>query len=72
MLDETNLLGIYFSGALVAACVALVMLVIVRWMLRRIGFYRFVWHPALVDIALFGILWCLSAWALPILARVLA
>jgi protein AaeX len=72
MLDEVNFLGIYLSGALIAAGVAWVILMIVRRPLRWIGFYRFVWHPALVDIALFGILWCLSAWALPILARMIA
>lgn len=72
MLDEVNFLGIYFSGALVAAGVAWVVLMIVRRLLRWIGFYRLIWHPALVDIALFGILWCLSAWALPILARMIA
>jgi protein AaeX len=72
MLDEVNFLGIYFSGALVAAGVAWVALMIVRRLLRRVGFYRLIWHPALVDIALFGILWCLSAWALPILVRMIA
>jgi protein AaeX len=72
MLDEFNFLGIYFSGALVAAGVAWIMLMVVRRLLRWIGFYRLIWHPALVDIALFGILWCLSAWALPILARMIA
>ena len=72
MLDEVNFLGIYFSGALVAAGVAWVALMIVRRLLRWVGFYRLVWHPALVDIALFGILWCLSAWALPILVRMIA
>ena len=72
MLDEVNFLGIYFSGALVAAGVAWIALMMVRRLLRWIGFYRLIWHPALVDIALFGILWCLSAWALPILARMIA
>jgi protein AaeX len=72
MLDEVNFLGIYFSGALVAAGAAWVALMIVRRLLRWVGFYRLIWHPALVDIALFGILWCLSAWALPILVRMIA
>ncbi|HEY3654354.1 MAG TPA: DUF1656 domain-containing protein [Steroidobacteraceae bacterium] len=68
MMDETNLLGVYFSDALVAACLAWVVLAILRRPMNRIGFYRCVWHPSLVDIALFGVLWCLSAWALPMLA----
>jgi hypothetical protein len=72
MIEEANLFGVYFSGALVAACVAWVALVILRRPLRWIGFYRFAWHPSLVDIALFGILWSLSASALPTLARLIA
>jgi hypothetical protein len=72
MMDEANLLGVYFSDALVAACLAWVVLAILRRPLRWVGFYRCVWHPSLVDLALFGILWCLSAWALPTLARMLA
>jgi hypothetical protein len=72
MLGEANLLGVYFSDALVAACLAWVVLAILRRPLSWIGFYRFVWHPSLVDIALFGILWCLSARALPTLARMMA
>jgi hypothetical protein len=72
MMDEANLLGVYLSNALVAAALAWVALAILRRPLNWIGFYRFVWHPSLVDLALFGILWCLSAWALPTLARMLA
>jgi protein AaeX len=72
MMDEANLLGVYFSDALVAAGLAWVVLAVLRHPLNRMGFYRCVWHPSLVDFALFGILWCLSAWALPTLARMTA
>jgi hypothetical protein len=72
MTEEANLLGVYFSDALVAACLGWVVLVFLRRPLRWIGFYRCVWHPSLVDLALFGILWYLSALALPTLAGMVA
>lgn len=72
MINEANLLGVYFSDALVAAALAWVVLAILRRPLHWIGFYRCVWHPSLVDLALFGILWCLSARALPTLAGMMA
>jgi hypothetical protein len=72
MMEEANLLGVYVSGALVASCMAWVALAILRPALRWVGFYRLVWHPALVNIALFGILWGLCAWALPLIARMIA
>jgi hypothetical protein len=71
MMDEANLLGVYFSDALVAAGLAWVLLAILRRPLNWIGFYRFVWHPSLVDFSLFGILWGLSVWALPALVRMM-
>jgi hypothetical protein len=71
MMGEANLLGVYFSDALVAAGLAWVVLAILRRPLNWIGFYRFVWHPSLVDFALFGILWGLSVWVLPALVRMM-
>jgi protein-S-isoprenylcysteine O-methyltransferase Ste14 len=72
MINEANLLGVYFSDALVAAVLGWVVLAILRRPLHWMGFYRCVWHPSLVDLALFGILWCLSARALPTLAGMMA
>jgi len=61
MTADLNILGVFSSGALAAATVACVMLLILRRILRWIGFYRLVWHGNLVDIALFTILWCLTS-----------
>ena len=59
---EVNLSGVYFSAALAAAALAVVAFLLVRRILGRIGFYRHTWHPNLVDVALFIILWGLSSW----------
>jgi protein AaeX len=72
MIAEINLFGVFLSGALVMACLAGVALLIVRYALFRIGFYRFVWHRNLVDLALFVILWAAVAAASPILTAAIA
>ena len=61
---EANLFGVYFSGALVSAVLAVIALLILRRILGLIGFYRHAWHPNLVDVALFVVLWGLSTWVL--------
>jgi len=68
MIADTNIFGVFFSGALTAASIASIVLLILRHVLRRIGFYRLVWHGNLVDIALFTILWCLTTFLLPIIS----
>lgn len=68
MIAEINILGVFFSGALAAAFLAGIALLILRRILRWVGFYRLVWHRGLVDLALFTILWSLSATVLPVLS----
>lgn len=57
MLAEVNLFGVLVHGGLVAAFMAGALLLLLRKALARIGAYRLVWHPALVDLALFTLLW---------------
>jgi hypothetical protein len=57
VIAEANIFGVYFSGALIEALAAFIALMIVRPLLRWLGFYQIVWHRRLVDIALFVILW---------------
>jgi hypothetical protein len=45
------------SSVLVSAVIALVASFVLRRVLSKVGAYRFVWHPALFDTALFVILW---------------
>ncbi len=57
MIGEFNVAGVLLPSVLVSALIALAALLFTRRLLSRLGAYRFVWHPALFDIALFVILW---------------
>ena len=49
--------GVFLSSVLVSAVIALAAAFVLRRLLSWAGAYRFVWHPALFDTALFVILW---------------
>lgn len=53
MTGEYNLYGVYFPWLLVCMAGALLVGWVARKALAAVGFYRFVWHPALFDFALF-------------------
>ena len=57
MIGALNLGGVLLSSVLVSALLALAASFVVRRALSWLGAYRFVWHPALFDVALFVILW---------------
>ena len=62
---ETNIGGVFFSGGLAAACLAAIVLMFLRRVLTRIGFYTLVWNRPLVDIAFFTLLWALISALVP-------
>ena len=53
MFSEVDIAGIYLPPIVVYGLVALVILMIVRSSLGRRGLLRWVWHPALVEVALY-------------------
>lgn len=53
MIGEANLFGLYLPWLLVLATVALPLVWALRRGLAATSFYRWVWHPALFDIALY-------------------
>lgn len=55
MIGEVSLYGIYVPWLLLLALLSLVVSRAVSYALARIGFYRWVWHPALFDVALYVI-----------------
>ena len=60
---NVEFLGFYLPPLLLAACAALILFAILRWLLERLGFYRFVWHRSLFNLALYvllvgGIVYC--------------
>jgi hypothetical protein len=56
MIGELNIYGVFVPALLVWALVALMASVLLRRVLRWLGFYRLVWHPALFDVAIFVVL----------------
>ncbi|CAN5618882.1 hypothetical protein BH10PSE14_BH10PSE14_33070 [soil metagenome] len=64
MIEELHLFGIYMPAALVWAVVAGVLAYFLRNLLRRLPLYQLLWHPGVLELAMFATLW----WALTLLA----
>lgn len=62
MLADINLFGVFVDVRLATAIVALLLVMPMTRLLGAAGAYRAVWHPALVDLALFFLLWRAVAW----------
>ena len=56
MIGEASFYGIYLPWLGVLALAALFGLWGTRRVLAAIGFYRWIWHPALFDLALYALL----------------
>ena len=52
MIAEFDIYGVFVPALLVFAIVAFLLVLVVTRLLNAIGFYRFVWHRPLFDIAL--------------------
>lgn len=52
MIREFHFYGVFFSPMLLWVAIALPITATLRRVLARAGFYRFVWHRALFDLAL--------------------
>ena len=65
MTGESDINGVFISAVLVSALIALGLSFLIRRLLALVGAYRFIWHPALFDTALFVILWA-AVVALPV------
>jgi hypothetical protein len=61
MIGELDVAGVFLSPVLISAVLALVVYIVVKMILSRVGAYRFIWHPALFDSALFVIVWGIVA-----------
>jgi hypothetical protein len=55
MIKELDLFGIYAPPMFAYAAAAGLVWVVLRWALTGLGLYRFVWHPALFNVALYVI-----------------
>lgn len=65
MNHEFRIGGVLISSIVPALVTAIVVSVLLSLVLTRVGFYRFVWHRPLVDLAMFVILFGAFVLALP-------
>lgn len=56
-MSDLNLFGMFVDAGLATAMAAALALLAVRRLLAAVGAYRLVWHPPLVDLSLFAVLW---------------
>jgi undecaprenyl pyrophosphate phosphatase UppP len=55
--EEIDLNGVFVSGLLVWAVVAYVVTALLTRLFARLKLYRWVWHRALFDVAVYVIVW---------------
>jgi hypothetical protein len=56
VIGEIDIYGVYFPVFVVFAAIAFLLQLVIRRLLDACGFYRFVWHRPLFDLAIFVIL----------------
>jgi len=64
MIDEIDVLGVYVPAALACGVGAAILVYALRMPLQRLPAYRLLWHPSLLELAMFVLLW----WGLSALA----
>jgi hypothetical protein len=70
MIGEFDIYGVYFPAFLVFAAIAFVLQLVIKRLLDACGVYRFVWHRALFDLAIYvislGVVTATAATILPL------
>ena len=56
MISELDIFGGLVAPIVAYALLALPPMLVLRWLLARLGFFRLVWHPALFEVSLFLII----------------
>ena len=56
MTGEFDIYGVYFPAFAIFAAIALLLQLVINRFLNALGFYRWVWHRALFDLAVYVIL----------------
>ncbi|WP_245005139.1 DUF1656 domain-containing protein [Paraburkholderia sacchari] len=57
MTEEIRLFGIYMPAALFWAVIAMLVTFMLRGALQRVPLRQLLWHPGLIDLAAFFLLW---------------
>lgn len=58
MIGELDFFGVFVPSVLPLGILAFVISLIMRALLRRVGFYRLIWHAGLFDAALYLVVLC--------------
>jgi hypothetical protein len=61
MIGESDIDGVLFPALLILGASAFLITLALRVLLRRLHFYRFVWHAGLFDTALFVVILWIAA-----------
>ena len=56
MIAELDIFGVLVAPIVAYALLAIPPLLVLRWALARLGFFRFIWHPALFEVSLYLII----------------
>jgi len=60
---DISLFGVFVDTGLATALVAATVTLLARRVFAQVGLYRHVWHPALVDVSVFVVIWMLCVLA---------
>jgi hypothetical protein len=61
MIEELDIGGVFFTPLLGSLVIALVLWIAARAAFSRLGLYRWIWHPALFDLALLVLLFAVAS-----------
>ena len=56
MIAELDIFGVLVAPIVAYALLAIPVLLLLRWVLSRLGFFRVIWHPALFEVSLYLII----------------
>jgi len=56
MIAELDIFGVLVAPIVAYVLLAIPVLLLLRWVLARLGFFRLVWHPALFEVSLYLII----------------
>jgi hypothetical protein len=71
VIGAIDIFGVFVDAVLFSAILAAVLHLACRPLLIRVGFYTWVWHRSLVDLAIYVLLWGVVSAALPAIAAAL-
>jgi hypothetical protein len=53
MIGEIDIFGVFVPAVLVLMLIAYLINLVIRMVLTRVGFYRFVWHRSIFDLGIY-------------------